>query len=186
MNLLAIISSLALVTSSLVEGIKVSRTSLFGYVVDGVVGTLSALAAARAVESILARNEEAAVDASWQGVEAVAAAAVKAVATVKIVIVAAVATVVSKVASTVKVWRQSFFTRVFEAMTAMSDLGSMSPWEATSASGAGMVVTRVYAKDRVTMGDDYEAAAKVALVLRAKGHRVVAVGNRVQVYATTA
>lgn len=179
MNLLATICSIAIVTSSVVEGVTVSRTSLFGYVVAGVAGTLTALEAARAVEAILMDKAVEMLDAGWAIVDAAQTVAVKVVATVKRL----VASVTAKVTRTAKVVRQAFFTGVFEAFTSLSDLGTMSPWMSTSPTGTEMVVARVYAKDRATMGDDYQAAAKVALVLRAKGHKVVAMGNRVQVYA---
>lgn len=186
MSTLFAIYSIVLTTGSLIHGVTVSRTFLFGYVVDGVVGTLTAREAAHAVDAIVHSKAVDALTEGWdvatEVVQAVAVAAVKVVRTIK----AGVVATARKVASTVRTWRQSFFTTVFEALTAMGDLGTMSPWESTSASGTGMVVARVYATGRVTMGDDYEAAAKVALRLRAMGHKVVAMGNRVQVYATAA
>ncbi len=176
MNTLFAICSIIHTATVLVHGVNVSRRSLFGYAVDGVKGTLTAREAAHAVDAIVMRKAVEALDAGWTIVEVAAQVVVRVGAVVK--------ALVAKVARTVKVVRQSFFTGVFEAMNSMGDLGSMSPWLATSANGTEMIVARVYAKDRVTMGDDYEAAAKVSQALRIKGHRVVAVGNRVQVYAT--
>ena len=190
MSTLLAIYSIVLTTGSIINGVRVSRASLFGYVVDGVVGTLTAREAATAVDAIVYSKAVDALTEGWdvaaEVAEAVTVAAVKAVRTVKAALVATVSKAVERVARTVKVVRQSFFTGVFEAFTALASIGTVSPWMATSPTGTEMVVARVYAAGRVTMGDDYEAAAKVALRLRTMGHKVVAVGNRVQVYATAA
>ena len=85
MSTLLAIYSIVLTTGSIINGVRVSRASLFGYVVDGVVGTLTAREAATAVDAIVYSKAVDALTEGWdvaaEVAEAVTVAAVKAVRT---------------------------------------------------------------------------------------------------------